>query len=595
MRQLRLNHALIFVVCNVFLFSSCSLPANLTGHTTENAPPSAETIADNPGDTEELTPQLERSDSTPTPAEIPPSFEALSLNAADCSYGGAFKSIEAVDPLTVRFVLCSPDPAFLVKIAFPSFAIQPDEYLEQTGGSGSLLEHPIGTGPYRLVEWQRGQELKLEGFPDYWGEPKAGVSPLIFHWEPGAQQRLLQVMAGMVDGVDSIGPEYFEQVASYEGLNLLIRPPLNVAYLGINNTVPPFDREDVRQALAMGIDRNRLVQVAYPDGYQAASHFAPCSIPFACEGEAWYDYDPQAARELLNQAEFPYGFQATLFYRGEAYGYIPWPDRVAAEISRQLRLNLGLDVQLSAVESDAFLAAVDSGQIPGLFLLGWGADYPDISNFLDPHFGAQAPASFGNPFTDIEEALFNGFNSAAENRASYYAEANAAIKSHVPVIPLAHGGWDSLESLSVIFRKEYQGANTTFFGYEAFHLLSLPNQHGFTWLQSHEPDSLYCADEVNPAALQACAQITESLYRLEPGGVKAQPNLAENCSVDDSQLIWTCHLRQGILFHNGAMLDANDVVTAFIVQWDASHPWHKGNSGAFAYFKLFWGNFMNAS
>mgnify|MGYP000182060621 CR=1 FL=1 len=530
---------------------------------------------------------------SPTAVDIP--FEPVSLSAPDCNYGGSFKSIEAVDRLTVRFTLCAPDPAFLEKIAFPSFAIQPDEWLKETGGGGRLLENPVGTGPYRLVEWKRGQELVLEGFDGYWGEPKASISPLIFRWESIAQQRLLQVMAGMVDGAESIGPEYFEQVSSYAGLNLLIRPALNVAYLGINNTIPPFDQEEVRRALAMAIDRNRLVQVAYPTGYQLAEYFGPCTIPFGCEGEAWYAFDAQAARDLLSQAGFPMGFQVSLMYRGEAYGYMPWPDRVAAEISRQLKQNLGLDVQLSVVESDDFLSAVDSGQIPGLFLLGWGADYPDISNFLDTHFGVDAPATFGRHFPDIEEALHAGSNSSAENRAPFYAQANTAIKSHVPMIPLAHGGWDSQESLSVVYRQGFQGANTTFYGYEAFHLLTYPGQEGFVWLQPVEPQSLFCADEADPSAFQACTQVTESLYRLEPGGVIAQPNLAENCAVDTSLTVWTCSLRSGIEFHNGAFLDANDVATSFIIQWDALHPLHKGNTGAFAYFRLFWGNFLNAT
>lgn len=522
-------------------------------------------------------------------------FEGSTVSAADCNYGGRFNSIAAVDQLTVIFKLCSPDPAFLEKIAFPSFAIQSDEWLEETGGGGQLLEKPVGTGPYRLVEWKRGEELVFEAFSDYWGEPKPGIPKLTFRWEAVAQQRLLQVMAGMVDGVESIGPEYFEQVSTYDQLNLLIRPELNIAYLGINNTVPPFDREDVRRALALAIDRNRLLQVAYPSGYQLAEYFTPCSIPYGCEGEAWYGYDPQAARDLLSQAGFPLGFTVSLLYRGEAYGYMPWPDRVAAEIGRQLRQTLGLEVQLSVVESQAFLAAVDTGQIPGLFLLGWGADYPDVSNFLDAHFGAGAPATFGSHFADIEEALAKGTNSHGEERAQYYAQANNAIRSHIPMIPLAHGGWDTQESLSVIYRQELQGANTTFYGYEAFHLLTATGKEEFVWVQPVEPQTLYCADEVDPNAFQICTQVSESLYRLVPGSVIAQPNLAESCTVDETLTEWTCRLRAGVKFHDGSSLDANDVVNTFAVQWDARHPLHTGNSGAFAYFLLFWGNFLNAS
>lgn len=580
-----LNFSLIFTILWLAACGSAQ-SSDLSATTPDLAETDSGYVTESPGSSP--VPEI----STPTSTAIP--FIPLALAAEECNYGGSFKSIEAVDQLTVRFTLCAPDPAFLQKIAFPSFGIQPDEWLFETGGAGQLLEKPVGTGPYRLVEWKRGEELVLESFPDYWGEPKPGISPLTFRWEPVAQQRLLQVMAGMVDGVDSIGPEYFEQVSTYDQLNLLIRPELNIAYLGINNTIPPLDREEVRRAVGLAIDRNKLLQVAYPSGYTTAEYFTPCSIPYGCAGEPWYGFDPRAAREMLSQAGFPLGFTTSLSYRGEAFGYLPWPDRVAQEIARQLRQNLGLDVQLNVVESGAFLPAVDSGQIPGLFLLGWGADFPDVSNFLDTHFGSTAPGTFGAHFPDIEEALENGFNASEENRAPYYAQANNAIKNHVPMVPLAHGGWDSQESLSVIYRQGFQGTNTTFYGYEAFQMVTSPGQTGFIWLQPTEPQTLYCSDEVDPAAFQVCTQVTESLYRLVPGSVIVQPNLAE-CSVDGTLLVWTCSLRAGAKFHNGTIMDANDVVTTFIIQWDSSHPLHTGNSGSFAYFNLFWGNFLNAT
>jgi ABC-type oligopeptide transport system substrate-binding subunit len=75
-------------------------------------------------------------------------FEGMSYAAPDCTYGGEFSKIEAVDALTVRFELCYPDVAFRSKIAFSAFAIHPSEHLEATGGGGdALISNPIGTGP----------------------------------------------------------------------------------------------------------------------------------------------------------------------------------------------------------------------------------------------------------------------------------------------------------------------------------------------------------------------------------------------------------------------------------------------------------------
>jgi peptide/nickel transport system substrate-binding protein len=71
---------------------------------------------------------------------------------------------------------------------------------------------------------------------------------------------------------------------------------LNIFYLAMTNTFEPFDDVNVRQAIAMGIDRQRIVDDFYPAGSQAASHFTPCSITNACVGEEWYEFDPEKPR-----------------------------------------------------------------------------------------------------------------------------------------------------------------------------------------------------------------------------------------------------------------------------------------------------------
>ena len=186
----------------------------------------------------------------------------LSVSAPDCEYGGLVKSMEAVDENTVKFTMCSPDPAFLSKIAFSSFAIQPKEWLEQTGGGGegsALLEKPVGTGPYKVKEWKRGDELVFEANADYWGADKAKSATVVFRWSSEAAQRLLELQAGNVDGIDNPGPDDFAKIQADANLQLIPRPALNVFYVGMNNTFPPFYNEKVRQAVAMAIDLDRIV------------------------------------------------------------------------------------------------------------------------------------------------------------------------------------------------------------------------------------------------------------------------------------------------------------------------------------------------
>jgi peptide/nickel transport system substrate-binding protein len=534
---------------------------------------------------------------SPTPTVQVEPFEPITASAPSCDYGGVFKAIQAFDELTVRFALCRPEPAFLAKIAFPSFAIQPKEWLEQTGGGGQgslLLQKPIGTGPYALSEWLPGEHLSLNAFEGYWGE-KAKTQQLVFRWDRDASQRLLELQTATVDGIDNVNSTDLEIVQSDPNLELVLRPPLNVVYMGMNNELPPFDDERVRQAIGMGIDRQRLVSEAFPAGYQVADYFSPCAIPNACVGDRWYDFDPLRAKELLAEAGYGSGFRSQLFFRDVVRGYLPLPEEVAENIKSQLWENLRIDVKIRAQDSQTFDSAVDSGSLDGLYLLGWGADYPDVSNFLDVHFGAKATLQFGHKFDDIVLALDEGANLAGDSaRMPFYQAANNAIRQHVPMIPIAHGGWATQDGLAVAYKSNVQGAHASPLNLENFSLMAVLGQDTFTWMQKAEPFSLYCADETDPESLRACAQITESLYRYRAGSAVVEPALAEICQPNDSLDVWTCTLRPGVHFHDGSILDANDVVISLLVQWDASNPLHTGNTGEFAYFRNFWEEFLNA-
>ena len=100
-------------------------------------------------------------------------------------------------------------------------------------------------------------------------------------------------------------------------------------------------------------------------------------------------------------------------------------------------------------------------------------------------------------------------------------------------------------------------------------------------MQNAEPPGLYCADESDGEALRVCNQFSEGLYAYEIGGVAAVPALAEKCEPNTELTIWTCTLRSGVTFHDGATLDAGDVVTTYAVQWDVEHPLHKGRDNSF--------------
>lgn len=524
----------------------------------------------------------------PAATEEPAStFEGTSLAAPDCEYGGLFKEIAAVDELTVQFTMCAPDPAFPSKAAFTSFAIQPAEYLEATGGTGELLEHPIGTGPYMVSAWNRGEDVTFERNPNYWGDA-AIADTLVFRWQSESAARLLELQSGTVDGIDNPGPDDFEAIAADSNLQLLNRPALNTFYVGFNNTYEPFNDVRVRQAIAMSIDRARIVDNFYPPGSEVASHFTPCAIPNGCVGDDWYEFDPEAGRALLAEAGYPDGFETEIAYRDVVRGYLPDPNIVAQDIQAQLLENLGITATINVMESGAFLDAADSGSLTGIHLLGWGADYPDQTNFLDYHFGGGASAQFGDKIPELVDTLKQAASLAGDDaRAPLYEQANNLIRENVPMIPMAHGG------SGVAYQAAVTGAQASPLGNEYFAAMD-PGKDTFVWMQNAEPISLYCADETDGESLRACEQVTEALLSYELNGTAVEPGLATSCDANEDLTVWTCHLREGVQFSDGSALDANDVVATYVVQWDAANPLHVGNTGAFTYFSALWGGFLNA-
>jgi ABC-type transport system substrate-binding protein len=554
----------------IALIAVFALVAAACGGTADDEPTT--TTAGEPAATETTA-----APTTTEPAEPSADFEGTSLEAG-CDYGGKINTITAVDELTVEFDLCSPDPAFLPKLAFGVFGIQPAEHLEATGGSP--LDNPIGTGPYSLNEWVRGDSIIYDRYDDYYGTV-APHATAVLRWATESAGRLLELQSGTVDGITFPGTEDLETIESDPNLQLLDKPEPNIFYMGFTNTFEPWNDVNVRKAVALGIDRQRLVDTFYPPGSETASHFTPCSVENGCEGDSWYDFDPDAARQMLADAGYPDGFETAIYYRDVTRGYLPTPGDVAADIQAQLAENLGITAEVVVVESGEFIQTSSAGGYDGIHLLGWTGDYPHVTNFLDFHF-AETNAQFGDPYPEIYEPLAAAAKLAsAEEAAPLYAEANNAIKELVPMVPVAHS------AASFAAAADVNGAYAPPWGQVMFNRWD-NGTDTLVFMQGNEPISLYCADETDGESLRACAQVVEALYSYAEDG-SVQPQLATECVPNEELTNWVCSLRSGVTFHDGSAFDANDVVASFSAGLDASSPLHTGNSGVFEYYDYLWG------
>src|SRR5260221_8060434 len=177
---------------------------------------------------------------TPTvaPASVAPyNGESYPATAVDCAnkpadYSGTISQIKALDRLTVEFDLCSPDVAFLSKVAFTSNNIQDSDWLNIHAKDKSYVQTTNGTGPYRVKEWVTGDHITLEANPHYWNattDPKAKT--VVIKWSPQATQRLQELQSGAADGIDNVGTEDFATVTADSSLKLLPRQGLNILYI----------------------------------------------------------------------------------------------------------------------------------------------------------------------------------------------------------------------------------------------------------------------------------------------------------------------------------------------------------------------------
>ncbi len=525
-------------------------------------------------------PKADAAKPTDAPKADAPAMSADML-AADCSYGGEMKSIEATDKMTVKFTLCAPDPAFPQKVTGNSFGIMDKDDIAATKGDAKAIsEKPVGTGPYILKEWKRGDSLTFEANPNYWqGAPKN--KQLVIRWSKEAAQSLLELQSGNVDGIEKVATEDFDTVSKDAKLKIMPVPPVNSLYVGMNVNKPPFDNEKVRQAFAMAIDRKKIVEEYYPAGSVVAENWVPDSfVPGFSPSVKWYEHDADAAKKLLTDAGFDFNQEIPLSYREVVRVYLPAPGKVAQEVQAQLA-EIGVKIKLEPKESGTFIKSATSGG-ETMFLLGWGADYPDATNFYDTHFSAGVK-TFGKPFDDIIEQLKIGAtNSDKDKRQAAYDKLNALVKQHAPMIPVAHGVSAQAYLASV----------------EGLHANPLtPNEYWrmkgpkdtFVYMQSGEPISLDCADESDGETFNACGQIFETLLSFKPGTVEVVPALAESFTANENATEYTFKIRPGVKFSNGADLDAGDVVATFARGMDAANPAHKGDAGDFQYFKDYFG------
>jgi oligopeptide transport system substrate-binding protein len=296
------------------------------------------------------------------------------------------EGIKAIDKYTVEFTLTQPDVTFLNRLALNFAYIVPKEEVEKAGEN--FGHAPVGTGPFLFKEWQPGQYLVFERYPDYFykGLPYLDQVKIEVGVEPDVA--LLRVETGEIHlmGDPPPGAEWARISSDPAWENRIeVDPQVSTIYIAINVTAPPFDNVKVRQALNHAIDKERIIQLLNGRG-TVANQVLPPLMPGYDPDYVGYDYNPEKAKALLAEAGYPDGFETSI----ECIAVDPQPK--LCESFQEDLAQIGITMAINTLAAPNVIDDAGNGRTPLTWSggLAWIQDYPDADDFYSPILGCDS-------------------------------------------------------------------------------------------------------------------------------------------------------------------------------------------------------------
>ncbi len=352
--------------------------------------------------------------------------------------GHVIESVEATGDYEVTIKLKRPMAPFLKNLAMSPFGIASPTAIEEQGDA--FGDNPVGTGPFKFVEWNRNDTVRIEKFEDYWVEGEPKLDEVVFRAIPDNSGRLNALLAGEIDLADGINPSDAETIESNDDLQLYERPSMNVGYLGLTTTREPFDDPKVRQAMNHAIDRQAIVDAFFEGRGEVAKNPLPPVISGYNDAIEGYDYDPEKAKALLEEAGLGDGFEMELWAMPVPRPYMPDGQKVAEAIQSDLA-EVGITAEIVSYEWATYLEKAANGEADA-FLLGWTGDNGDADNFLyvlldQDNIGSNNYTYYENQ--ELHDILIEAQTEVDEDvRNELYAQAQEIIHEDAPWVPLAH-------------------------------------------------------------------------------------------------------------------------------------------------------------
>jgi peptide/nickel transport system substrate-binding protein len=343
---------------------------------------------------------------------------------------------EVLDEYTIRLTLAKPNAAFLEFLGYGAGRVVSPKAVREHGNE-YLVEHPVGTGPFRFVEWQKGQKVVLERNPDYWrkGDPKA--DQLIFVPIPEPTARVTALLTGQVNMIVVVPPDAIQQIKDKPELVYDQGPGNHYWFIVLNTKEGPFADKRVRQAANYAVDKEGLANSILNGSAKVATQAMPAANWSYSADIQGYPYDPEKAKALLAEAGYPDGFKTKMIIPVSGSGMMI-PVQMNEYIQGNLR-DVGIEIEIQSYEWVSYLGTWAQGLSTDVTMNNQSimSSEPYVLNFLLN--GDFVPPNgwntgyYNNPEVNklLNEAL--AVPDRAE-RAKIYAEAEKLIVEDAPWI-----------------------------------------------------------------------------------------------------------------------------------------------------------------
>jgi peptide/nickel transport system substrate-binding protein len=364
------------------------------------------------------------------------------FDAASAGEAEGLSGVNAVDDQTVEITLSRPDATFLHVMALNFAHVVPKEVVEEHGQD--FGKHPVGTGAYEMTDWTLGQHVIFSRFDDYHIEGLPKLDQITFEVGQEPIVALLRLERGEIDiAGDGVPPAKFLEVTGnpeYDG-SIVEGSQLHTGYITMNTQMAPFDNLNVRQAVNMAINKDRIVRIINGRAVPANQPLPPL-MPGYDESYEGFKFDPDGAKALLAEAGFADGFTTELYVANTD----PQP-RIAQAIQQDLS-NIGIKAEIkSLAQANVIAAGGEKDQAPMIWSGGmaWIADFPDPSNFYGPILGCGGAVPGGwnwawycNPELDKRAIAADAMAdpSQAEARIEEWKKIFTEIQDEAPWVPV---------------------------------------------------------------------------------------------------------------------------------------------------------------